>query len=285
MSYILNTPFSSRELYLNSDDATAIIGDDTSFCIFSFKSVVEVPPEVNILLSVKDAQIPVSFTNVNSNNNTFKYTIGGVPGSTSTTIPVGNYTANTLRDKLNTVLTGFTFTYDSTTNKFTINHVSSDFTLESDSGLIRVMGFTVSNHSSSSQSITSDSVVDLSGLGGIFIQTNFITSSQDSKTKNLTSILQKIPITQQGNGVVFYTNKNGYKSQIFDKSINEIHIKLLDEDQNLLNMNKARWRLTLGLDFVYQEKLREFETREQLIRRLPARKKSEILTRKNISSD
>lgn len=283
MSYILNTPYSSREIYLNSDDATATIGDDTSFCIFTFKSIVEVPPEVNILLSVKDAQIPVSFTNVNSNNNTFIYTIGG--NTTTVTIDEGNYTANTLRDTLNTALNGtIVLTYDSTTNKYTLA-CGSNFTVESHSGLIRVLGFTVSDHASSNNSLTSDSVVDLSGLGGVFVQTNFLTSSQDSKTKNLTSILQKIPITQQGNGVVFYTNKNGYKSQIFDKAINEIHIKLLDEDQNLLNMNKARWRITLGLDFVYQEKLREFETRQQLIRRLPARKKSEILTRKNISSD
>tara|TARA_R100000951_G_C2647212_1_gene182944 strand:- start:1899 stop:2753 length:855 start_codon:yes stop_codon:yes gene_type:complete len=284
MSYLLNTPYSSREIYLNSDDADRTIADDTNFCIFVFKSIVEVPQNVNILLSIKDAQIPVSFTNVNSNNNTFKYTIGAT--TTSISIAVGNYTANTLRDKLNTDLAGvFTFTYDSTTNKFTITHVSSDFTLESDSGLIRVLGFTVKDHVSTSQSVTSDSVVDLSGLGGIFIQTNYITSSQDSKTKNLTSILQKIPINQSGNGIVFYTNKSGYKTQIFEKNINEIHIKILDEDQRLLDMNKARWRLTLGLDFVYQENYRDIETREQLLRRLPVRKKTQLIAKNNISSE
>ena len=284
MAYLLNTPYSSREIYLNSDDANRKLGNDTSFCVFTFKSVVEVPSNVNILLSVKDAQIPVSFTNVNDNTNTFIYTISGV--TTTFTLANGNYTANTLRDALNTGLSGiFTFTYDSTKNKFTITHASSDFIIESSSGLIRILGFTVIDHTSSSNTITSDSVVDLSGLGGIFIQTNFLTSSQDSKTKNLTSILQKIPINQTGNGIVFYTNKNGYKTQIFEKSVNEIHIKLLDEDQNILNMNNARWRITLGLDFIYQENYRNVESREDLMRRLPVRKKTQLITNKKILGD
>lgn len=284
MSYLLNTPYSSREIYLNSDDADRKIGNDTSFCIFVFKSVVEVPTNVNILLSVKDAQIPVSFTNVNNSTNTFIYTIGVT--TTTFTLANGNYTANTLRDALNTGLSGiFTFTYDSTKNKYSITHASSDFIIESSSGLIRILGFTLTDHTSSSNTITSDSVCDLSGLGGIFIQTNFLTSSQDSKTKNLTSILQKIPINQSGNGVVFYTNKNGYKTQIFEKTVNEIHIKILDEDQNTLDMNNARWRLTLGLDFVYQENYRSIESREELIRRLPVRKKTELITNKKILTD
>lgn len=284
MSYLLNTPYSSREIYLNSDDADTVVGGDTSFCTFMFKSVVEVPTNVNILLSIKDAQIPVSFTNVNDNTNTFIYTIGVT--TTTFTLINGNYTANTLRDALNSGLNGiFTFSYDSSRNKYTITHASTDFIIESNSGLIRILGFTIKNHTSSSDNITSDSVADLSGLGGVFIQTNFLTSSQDSKTKNLTSILQKIPVTQSGNGIIFYTNKSGFKTQISEKAINEIHIKILDEDQNILNMNNARWRITLGFDFIYQENFRGVESREDLLRRLPVRKKSILVTKKNISSD
>ncbi len=282
MSYLLNTPFSSREIYLNSDDADRV-HNDTSFCVFNFNNVAQVQDNINILLSVVDAQIPVSFTNVNTNNNTFVYKIGST--ITSVSLAVGNYTANTLRDALNTLLSGvFTFSYDSIKNKYTITHASGDFTLESNTGLLRVLGFTIQNHISNSSVITSDSVVDLSGLGGIFIQTNYLTSSQDSKSKNYTSILQKIPINQQGNGVVFFTNKTGYKTQIFEKNISEIHIKLLDEDQNLLNMQNARWRITLGLDFVYQEKLRSSESREDILSRLPQRKKT-FLTNKKISTE
>lgn len=283
MAYILNTPFSSREIYLNSDDAERKVGNDTSFCVFSFNNVAQVNDNINILLSVVDAQIPVSFTNVNSNNNTFVYKISNTIVSVS--LAVGNYTVNSLRDGLNLLLNGiFTFTYDSIKNKFTITHASTDFTLELNTGLLRVLGFTIANHQSSLSIITSDSVADLSGLGGIFISTNFLTTSQDSKSKNLTSILQKIPITQQGNGVVFFTNKTGYKTQIFEKNISEIHIKLLDEEQNLLDMQNARWRITLGLDFVYQEKLRDAESRQQLLQRLPQRKKT-FLMNKKISTD
>ena len=35
-------------------------------------------------------------------------------------------------------------------------------------------------------------------------------------------MFQKIPINQTGNGIVFYTNKSGYKTQIFEKAVNEI---------------------------------------------------------------
>ena len=281
MSYVLNTPYASRELYLNSDDADTTVGDDTNFCIFTFQSVINVPPEVTILMSVKDAQIPVSFSNVNSNTNTFIYTIGVT--TTTRTIDVGNYSANNLKDELNTLLTGvFVVTYSAITNKYTFTHASADFTINEESTCLRLLGFTITDHTSSSYIATSNSVVDLSGLGGVFIKTNFLTSSQDSKSKNLTSILQKIPITQAGNGVVFFNNKSGFKTAIFEKNINEIHIQLLDEDQNLLNMNNAQWRMSLGLDFIYPSAFRQFETREQLLRRLPPRKKSDLFLKNNI---
>ena len=283
MTYLLNTPYSSREIYLNSDDADRRIGDDTSFCIFTFESLVTVPENIAILLSLKDAQIPVSFLNINDNNNTFVYQVGGV--ITSVSLSTGNYTANTLRDNLNTLLNNiFTISYDSIKNKFTITHASTDFTLESNTGLLRVLGFTVKDHISSSNFITSDSIADLSGLGGIFIKTNYMTQSYDSKTKNFSSILQKIPITQQGNGVVFFNNKSGYKTQIFDKIISEIHIQILDENQNILNMNNAQWRMTLGLDFIYRENFRKVDSRNEVLSRLPVRKKTLLVGKNNIYS-
>ena len=278
-----DTPYSSRDLYLNSDDADRTVGDDTNFCVFFFKSIVDVPPEINISIKIKDAQIPVSFSNVNSNTNTFVYSPIG-SSKVTTIITDGNYTSLSLRDKFNTDLSGiFTITYDSTRNKYTITKASGEFTLHKESGLIRILGFTVKDHISSNGVLISDSIVDLSGLGGIFVQTNFITANQDSKTKNLTSILQKIPINQSGNGVVFYNNKTDSKSTIFEKSINELHIRLLDEDQNLLAMNNGRWRMTISLDFTYQNKYRQFESREQLIRRLPVRKKKDFILQNNIT--
>ena len=53
----------SRVIYINSKDATAIMGDNRSDFDFTLEEPIVVPNHHNILLSVYSAEIPYSFYN------------------------------------------------------------------------------------------------------------------------------------------------------------------------------------------------------------------------------
>ena len=104
----------SRVLYINSKDATAIFGENTSDFDFTLEEPVVVPPHHAIMLSVYSAEIPYSFYNFEVGRNTridFQVTPFGTsasydangffnvnPAADSDTliIPSGNYDAPTL---------------------------------------------------------------------------------------------------------------------------------------------------------------------------------------------
>jgi hypothetical protein len=81
---------------------------------------------------VIDAVIPYSFYNVNATNNILKYVMR-LPDTSTTavqtiTIPYANYNITTLIAKLKQLMdSGFTITYNSSTNKINISHNANTF--------------------------------------------------------------------------------------------------------------------------------------------------------------
>ena len=93
---------SSIVLHLNSAFASAQLstGLTTNF-IYNLKESVEVPNHEMCQVSLYSATIPYSFYNVNSTNNQFQVTVKNwlVEEISTLTIPKGNYTATSLKDK------------------------------------------------------------------------------------------------------------------------------------------------------------------------------------------
>ena len=89
------------------------------------------------------------------------------------------------------------------------------------------------------------------------ILNNFSTQSLDSRTGRHTTILDKIPIDIEANGVLSYSN-NGFKTAINENKISFIEIILEDQDRNELNFNgiENAWHLSLQVDFQYIPQLR-----------------------------
>ena len=119
----LNTNLSSRQIYLDSKDANYYIDNNFSNPVWIFSEHITCPDYASMLVSVVDVQIPVSFYNIDSNNNTLFASSNITPQAF--TIPQGNYNVYSLMDYLNNNMklgdppTNFTVTYDSTTNGFT----------------------------------------------------------------------------------------------------------------------------------------------------------------------
>ena len=125
----------SRVIYINSNDATAIMGGNRSDFDFTLDEPIVVPQNHNILLSVFSAEIPYSFYNFRAGVNLkldYAITAFNVPadytaagfldlapaGATTLTIAEGNYNAVELALLLTNGIAGLECLYDHNKLKF-----------------------------------------------------------------------------------------------------------------------------------------------------------------------
>ena len=237
-------PISSRQIYLNSKDAEKINPEFTSDCFFFFKEIIAPPtPNIEMLLSVVSASIPMSFYVVNSTNNKLVY-------NTNQThiIPSGNYNATELKNELETISIFSSVTYCSKFNKLTFTGVSS-FTIEETSSCLKLLGLTKKQQTSSGNTLVGDSVVNLAGISGLYLHTNLLNNNLDSRTGMFSNIIARIPVDTAPNGILQYASQNEFKTVINDTVIDVLRIQIEDDEQNLVQLNEQEWAITLQIDF------------------------------------
>jgi len=104
MPYNNNTPLSNKQIHFCSLCAIANLNpNDSNDLIFTFNAGINIPSNVNMLVSLKSLELPKAWYNVNIHNNL-------VPGNSlcpgAFTIPEGNYNPQTLAAELVFQLTG-----------------------------------------------------------------------------------------------------------------------------------------------------------------------------------
>ena len=132
----------SRVIYINSKDASSIMGDNRSDFDFTLEEPIVVPNHHNILLSVYSAEIPYSFYNFRNGVNckidyaitayntpaaydaAGKLTMGVVPLGQTLTIPEGNYNAIELAALLTAGIAGLEVLYDANKLKFSFRNLN-----------------------------------------------------------------------------------------------------------------------------------------------------------------
>ena len=248
-------PISSRQIYLNSKDGFRIDPSHTSDIFFFFNDVIAPPLNVTMEISVVSASIPMSYNIINSTNNLLVYNT-----NQTFTIPIGNYNAlqlaDALKDNIN-ILSNVT--YSSRFNKFTFTSTQT-FTIELASTCLKLLGFTNAQHSSPNDVLTSNSIVNLSGISSIYVHSSLLTNNLDSRTKTLSNILCRIPVDTASYGILQYINNNNFKCSVNDKTIDLLRIRLEDDDTNLIQLNGQEWVITLQVDFAYKRLLKNDES-------------------------
>ena len=144
-SYKETETSASRVIYINSKDATSIMGDNRSDFDFTLEEPIVVPPHHNILLSVYSAEIPYSFYNFRIGVNckidyattafntpaTYdaqgKLTMGLPPLGQELTIAEGNYNAVELALLLTNGIAGLECLYDHNKLKFSFRCLTPGF--------------------------------------------------------------------------------------------------------------------------------------------------------------
>ena len=240
-------PISSRQIYLNSKDGYRINPSYTSDIFFFFNDVIAPPLNVVMEISVVSASIPMSYNIINSTNNLLVYNT-----NQTFTIPVGNYNALELASTIqNGIGILSSVAYSSRFNKYTFAS-TQQFTVEVGSTCLSLLGFSKAQHSSNINVLTSDSIVNLSGISSIYVHSSLLTNNLDSRTKTLSNILCRIPVDTASYGILQYINNNNFKCTVNDKSIDLLRIRLEDDDTNLVQLNGQEWVITLQVDFIYK---------------------------------
>ena len=99
MSHSLNDTHDAGYLiYLESKDATILRDNGATAFFFLNKVISPSDPSMNLMVGVVDCEIPVSFYNINTNNN--KITIN----SHEIILPLQNYSAFNIQDDINAQL-------------------------------------------------------------------------------------------------------------------------------------------------------------------------------------
>lgn len=256
----------SRQIYLNSKYATLIEDQSKrSHCWFQFNEPLRIPKNYDVLISLTDAIIPVSWYVVDSTNNQFTVMFTNVINQSYTfTLPTGNLSASTIANFLTTTLTfgdkvvNFTCLFDASRNKFEFR-ANRQFRISQQSTLLGFSGAVINAVSVDQYvglvntpywTISSDNSIDLSGTRAIFVKSSFVTSSLDSKTKGNSGILGKVNIDVGFNELQHYRNDVGYKTKVATKNISVIEISLLDETHEYVNFNGVDWSMTLTVDIL-----------------------------------
>lgn len=217
-------------------------------------------------MKVLSAEIPFVFDTVTPRNNTFTFTLAGVP--TVITIPVGTYTGSTLATQLQTLLQvvspGFLVTWSATTLRFTFTFSGGAFTW----GFIfpagrlsaySLMGFLPSTTTTlfNNGSIVSPTAATPQAPYYLYLNSrafgplvNF--NLPDGAAAGAGPEICRIPITTNFGGVIQYTDPDPEK--YFDFFVGnqittfDLYLTLgSDQHQKPLDMKGVAWSVKLGL--------------------------------------
>ena len=241
----------NKIISLNSADAFSKNNNSyNSDVLFKLPGLIKKERDItNIQFQIIDAQIPISFYNINYTNNVLTYQISSV--NYSITVDVGNYNYNSLAINMISkfLLNGHIFT--STINKQTgvISFLSPtvNFTFIV-SSIFSVLGLKI-NKTSTSFALVMDYPLNLLGITKVKLSSQLFNSyNVDSFYRGLSNVIAVIPIDQPSFGLLSYENKSTSKYKLRTDTIDEIDILILDQNNNSINFNNIDWGITILLE-------------------------------------
>jgi hypothetical protein len=242
----------SIQIYLNSKYASTKPNGDTGDCVFQIPTL-ELPDGYYVYISLQQAVIPYSFYSINSRNNYFH--IEDASGNSySFTVEQGNYNITQMISALLAEMGGgWAIVYKPITNKIQItNTLGVEFTVKADGTLNHALGF-MEDADATSVSATLSSIhgINLNQIRAINVELANMPCSTINTAQPLNqNIISTLPVTSAPYGMIFYENQNGFRVNMYCSHMNRIHIRLLDNLGQLMQMNNVNWQMTLQIDIV-----------------------------------
>ena len=232
------------EINLNSKYAQTSINNTYIFDI----GAILVPIQSHIHVKVKNCVFPHSFYNVNASNN---YIIFIANGLTYTYImDYGNYNAIDITKYFTSNIPNMSCTYSSKTNKFTFTHSLYEFTFSTNATCLEMFGSPSYRRTSTDKKLTSEYSINMSPIQSIIINTDYNTGNILSVDPKLKSSLCVIPVNSQPNSLMFYENFHPTVSNLYVNNLNNITLRITDQDNKAIEFNGRNWNITLILEII-----------------------------------
>jgi len=242
----------SIQIHLNSKYADSFnIPNSTTDANF-YLPLIELPNQHTILLSIQSASIPYTFYNIDSTNNCLVYTTDSILTQNYVYLQVGNYNANQLATAMSNLITNFSASYSVITNRFTFTNSVENFKFYPVSSCFPLIGFSndILYSTSILKSLTSFNCVNLLSKQNICIQSNLHTGNINHSNLSEGNILCSIPINVPPYSIITYSNNANFKTNMFSNHIEYINIRIVDQDNTLVDLNNCHWSITLQIDVV-----------------------------------
>ena len=254
----------SRLISLNSKFASDLLnGDKKSSVSFDFNAIARKDAKVLYhTLAIQSAEIPASYYNVNTTNNTINLTEGAQ--TFSVVIPVGNYNADTFATAFilahNALFTNdATLAFNTTTGKFSLmSDVSPQLIVMNlaDTTSQLLLGVNTTNSFPYNAGVPTfmDRPANFLGITEVKICSNALAGDNyDSVSLNTSTLVDTVSTTATAFGLTIY-NSLGRESFIKAKRIDELDIQLLDQDDKVIDFNGIHWNFT----FIFNTHRRKF---------------------------
>lgn len=249
-----STYIDQRQIILSSDHATQNNGTFLSDVNFKFIGLLQDDADVEeVTIQIQNAQIPLSFYNINIYTNILNITYNATPYTL--TLTRGNYNSTTLISEIIAKLTAISIT-DIT---IAISSVTGIITFTRAGGL----NFTINSTGTLNKTLGFDPTVTYTSVGGILVAPfplNLLgilklkivsyeiqTGNFDSSVDGTLNVLATIPIEAGSFGLILYDNISNTQAIIRNPTLDGFDLKIYGDDNNLVNFNNIGWNITLLL--------------------------------------
>lgn len=247
----------SKLIVLNSADATKLNGGMNSNVIFEFNDVMLKSNDiVYTTLAVLDAEIPASYYNVNSINNTTSITRNSV--NYNIVVSPGNYNVlqfiTEFKSRYAIATSGtLAMSFDTITGKLSIQDTAFDLiindNLSSSYILLGAVKGTSPTFSKTATPMNSfDSLANFLGVTRIKLLSDTLVSRNiDSNNMTTTTVIDTLGASAGDFGLTVY-NSLGRETLLLAKRIQEIDIQIKDQFNNFIDFNFTNWNISLILN-------------------------------------
>ena len=198
-------------------------------------------------IKISHCEIPFSFYIINEYNNKLVLSTGIIY------IPYGNYNANSFISTLSLLLPiNMTITLNSSNGKFTLKYNTS-FTILQTSNIYKIMGFKINtSYISTENEIILPFPANFLGTNNIYIKCpNLILDNYNTITKDYITLLS-IPVNVPPFGIIQYLNSSNISNLVKNIQLDNLEIKITDDDNNLIDFNNLEWNITIEIESVIQ---------------------------------
>jgi hypothetical protein len=240
----------SIQIYLNSRYATETVDDNPANSIY-YLPVIEIPDGHHIYLSLQNASIPYSFYSITASDNTFNWGLTGLNPMQTYYVQPGNYNITQLIDVIQAAMgASYSVSYSVITSKILITHTSSDFIIYPGT-INHVLGFSKTTMTTSTANILyGRDCVNLNQIRALNIECNYPTYNINVAQAYNQNILATIPVYVAPFSIISYTNPNNFRINLYVNKLEQIQIRIIDNNGQLVNLNGINYQMTLQLDCV-----------------------------------